>query len=121
RGPRVVSCAARDEWGGEAAGWKGKREGFLEASPALFYLIYSIPPVVFLYDVFRQLQGKRVSILSGAPLSSWVLLGDYLILGLAALAHSAFTLREPSERRQAFHVLVGTILGTTPFVLLGIV
>ena len=119
--PKVFSFAARDEWSDDAPGWKKKAEEFLSASPALFYLIYSIPPVVFLYDVFRQLQGRRVSILSGAPLSSWVLLGDYLILGLAALAHSAFTLREPSERRQAFHVLVGTILGTTPFVLLGIV
>ena len=119
--PKVFSFAARDEWSDEAPGWKKKVEEFLSASPALFYLIYSIPPVVFLYDVFRQLQGRRVSILSGAPLSSWVLLGDYLILGLAALAHSAFTLREPSERRQAFHVLVGTIFGTTPFVLLGIV
>ena len=50
-----------------------------------------------------------------------MLLGDYLILGLVALAHSAFTLEDPRERRQAFHVLVGTILGTAPFVVLGIV
>ena len=63
-------------------------------------------------------QGHQVSILSGAPLSSWILLGDYLVLGLVALAHSAFTLEDPRERRQAFHVFVGTILGTTPFVLL---
>ena len=54
-------------------------------------------------------------------MSSWVLLGDYLVLGILALAHSAFTLEDPGERRQAFHVLVGTILGTTPFVLLGVV
>ena len=64
---------------------------------------------------------RRVSVLSGAPLSSWVLLGDYLVLGLVALAHSAFTLQDARERRQAFHVFVGTILGTAPFVLLGIV
>ena len=119
--PKKFSFAKQDEWSEEPPRWKRTVEEFLSASPALFYLIYSIPPFVFLYDVFRQLRGGRVSILSGAPLSSWILLGDYLILGLAALAHSAFTLREPSERRQAFHVLVGTILGTTPFVLLGIV
>ena len=65
--------------------------------------------------------GTRSSILSGAPLSSWVLLGDYLILGLASLAHSAFTLPDARERRQAFHVFVGTILGTVPYLLLGIV
>jgi serine phosphatase RsbU (regulator of sigma subunit) len=119
--PKRFAFAKADEWAEEPAPWKRLLETFLSASPTLFYLIYSIPPVVFLYDVFRQLQGRRVSILSGAPLSSWILLGDYLILGLAALAHSAFTLKEPSERRQAFHVLVGTILGTTPFVVLGIV
>ena len=120
--PKRFSFAKSDEWTEEPPPrWKRWLEEFLSASPGLFYLVYSIPPMVFLYDVFRQLQGRQVSILSGAPLSSWVLLGDYLILGLAALAHSAFTLREPAERRQAFHVLIGTILGTTPFVLLGIV
>src|SRR5207245_8909659 len=94
---------------------------FPSASPVLFYLLYSIPPVVFLYDVLRQLRGNRVAILSGAPLSSWVLLGDYLVLGLIALAHSAFTLPDARERRQAFHVFIGTIVGTVPFVLFFIV
>jgi serine phosphatase RsbU (regulator of sigma subunit) len=69
----------------------------------------------------RQLRGNRVAILSGAPLSSWVLLGDYLVLGLLALAHSAFTLPDVRERRQAFHVFIGTIVGIAPFVLFGIV
>ena len=120
--PKRLTFAKADEWSeAPPARWKVRVQEFLSASPELLYLIYSIPPVVFLYDVFRQLQGHHVSILSGAPLSSWVLLGDYLILGLLALAHSAFTLEVPGERRQAFHVLVGTILGTTPFVLLGIV
>ena len=59
--------------------------------------------------------------LSGAPLSSWILLGDYLVLGLVALAHSAFTLEDSRERRQAFHVFVGTILGIVPFVLFFII
>ena len=120
--PKRLTFAKADEWSEEPpARWKVRAQEFLSASPGLLYLIYSIPPVVFLYDVFRQLQGHHVSILSGAPLSSWVLLGDYLILGILALAHSAFTLEDPGERRQAFHVLVGTILGTTPFVLLGVV
>jgi serine phosphatase RsbU (regulator of sigma subunit) len=120
--PKRLTFAKADEWSEKPpARWKVRAQEFLSASPGLLYLIYSIPPVVFLYDVFRQLQGHHVSILSGAPLSSWVLLGDYLILGILALAHSAFTLEDPGERRQAFHVLVGTILGTTPFVLLGVV
>ena len=120
--PKRLHFAVRDEWTGEEPRrWKRKLQEFLSASPELLYLLYAIPPVVFLYDVVRQMRGQRVSVLSGAPLSSWVLLGDYLILGLVSLAHSAFKLEDPRERRQAFHVFVGTILGTTPFVLLGIV
>jgi serine phosphatase RsbU (regulator of sigma subunit) len=120
--PKRLFFARSDEWSGEApARWKVWLEDFLSASPGLFYLLYAIPPFVFLYDVFRQVRGEPVTVLSGAPLSSWILLGDYLVLGLIALAHSAFTLPDARERRQAFHVFVGTILGTAPFVLLGIV
>ncbi len=119
--PKKLGFARADEWTGEpAAAWKRRLQDFLSASPQLLYLIYSVPPLVFLYDVARQLRGNRVTILSGAPLSSWILLGDYLVLGLLALAHSAFTLEDPRERRQASHVFVGTILGTTPFLIFGI-
>jgi len=114
--------AKPDEWtGAPVPAWKLKLQEFLSASPGLLYLLYAIPPFVFLYDVFRQVQGEKVTVLSGAPLSSWILLGDYLVLGLLALAHSAFTLEDQRERRQAFHVFVGTILGTVPFVLFFIV
>ena len=120
--PKEFTFAHPDEWTGEPPPrWKERLQDFLSASPGLFYLLYSIPPVVFLYDVMRQLRGDRVAILSGAPLSSWVLLGDYLVLGLIALAHSAFTLPDARERRQAFHVFIGTIVGIAPFVLFGIV
>ncbi|MEP6768874.1 MAG: SpoIIE family protein phosphatase [Acidobacteriota bacterium] len=120
--PKEFHFAQPDEWTREPPPrWKVRLETFLSASPGLFYVLYAIPPIVFLYDVFRQLRGDKVSILSGAPLSSWALLGDYLILGLASLAHSAFTLPDARERRQAFHVFVGTILGTLPYLLLGIV
>lgn len=120
--PKELTFARPDEWTGEPPPrWKEKLQDFLSASPTLFYFIYSIPPIVFLYDVMRQLRGQRVAILSGAPLSSWVLLGDYLVLGLIALAHSAFTLPDARERRQAFHVFIGTIVGIAPFVVFGIV
>jgi serine phosphatase RsbU (regulator of sigma subunit) len=120
--PKRLHFARADEWTGEPpARWRVRVQEFLSASPGLLYLLYAIPPFVFLYDVFRQVQGEKVTVLSGAPLSSWVLLGDYLVLGLLALAHSAFTLEDPRERRQAFHVFVGTILGTVPFVLFFIV
>jgi len=120
--PKRLRLARPDEWTGEPpARWRVRVQDFLSASPGLLYLLYAIPPFVFLYDVFRQVQGEKVTVLSGAPLSSWILLGDYLVLGLVVLAHSAFTLEDPRERRQAFHVFVGTILGTVPFVLFFIV
>ncbi|MFY9550719.1 MAG: SpoIIE family protein phosphatase [Thermoanaerobaculia bacterium] len=120
--PKRFRFARPDEWTGEPpARWKVRLQEFLSTSPGLLYLLYAIPPFVFLYDVFRQVQGEKVTVLSGAPLSSWILLGDYLVLGLVALAHSAFTLEDPRERRQAFHVFVGTILGIVPFVLFFIV
>ncbi|HKD18447.1 MAG TPA: SpoIIE family protein phosphatase, partial [Thermoanaerobaculia bacterium] len=120
--PKQLHFAKPDEWTGEPpARWKVSLQSFLSTSPELLYLLYAIPPLVFLYDVLRQIRGERVTVLSGAPLSSWILLGDYLMLGLVALAHSAFTLEEPRERRQAFHVFVGTIVGTIPFVLFFIV
>jgi sigma-B regulation protein RsbU (phosphoserine phosphatase) len=120
--PKRLHFAKPDEWTGEPPQrWKVRLQEFLSASPGLLYFLYAIPPIVFLRDVFRQVQGEKVTVLSGAPLSSWILLGDYLVLGLVALAHSAFTLEEPRERRQAFHVFVGTIVGTVPFVLFFIV
>jgi serine phosphatase RsbU (regulator of sigma subunit) len=96
-------------------------QSFLNGGPLLYFLIYAIPPIVFIFDVRRQMAGRGVKLLSGAPVASWVLLGDYLVLGLAALAHSAFTLENPRERRQVMQVFLGTILGTAPFVVFGIV
>ncbi len=120
--PKRLHFARPDEWTGEPPPrWKTALQDFLSTSPTLLYLLYAVPPFVFLYDVMRQVRGEKVTVLSGAPLSSWILLGDYLVLGLVALAHSAFTLEDPRERRQAFHVFVGTILGTVPFVLFFIV
>ncbi len=120
--PKRLHFARTDPLTGEPPPrWKARMQDFLSASPELLYLLYAIPPIVFLYDVFRQVQGEKVTVLSGAPLVSWILLGDYLVLGLAALAHSAFTLEDPRERRQAFHVFVGTIAGTVPFVVFFIV
>lgn len=120
--PKRLHFAKPDEWTGEPpARWKVSLQEFLSTSPALLYMLYAVPPFVFLYDVMRQVRGEKVTVLSGAPLSSWILLGDYLVLGLVALAHSAFTLEDPRERRQAFHVFVGTIVGTVPFVLFFIV
>src|SRR5262252_5765335 len=55
--PKRLHFAERDEWSGEEPPrWKLWLQDFLSASPGLFYLLYAIPPTVFLYDVFRQLR-----------------------------------------------------------------
>ena len=111
---RIPEAAARP-------GFTRRLQEFLNGSRLLYFLIYAVPPVVFILDVRRQIAGRPVALLSGAPVASWVLLGDYLVLGLIALAHSAFTLENPIERRQVTQVFFGTILGTAPFVVFGII
>src|SRR5262249_59136599 len=113
--PKRLHFAKPDEWTGEPpARWKVSLQNFLSTSPELLYLLYAIPPLVFLYDVLRQIRGEKVTVLSGAPLSSWILLGDYLLLGLVALAPSAFTLAEPPEPPHAFPLSLATITPTIP-------
>jgi serine phosphatase RsbU (regulator of sigma subunit) len=120
--PKRLSFARPDEWTEEPPPrWKVKLQEFLSGSPQLFALIYSVPPVIYVIDLTRQMAGHRSVILSGAPLTSWVLLGDYLVLGLLALAHSAYRLEDPLKRRQVFQVFVGTILGTVPFLVFSII
>lgn len=121
RPTRFRFAEPRDDFSPPASVWLRKFQDFLNGSPALFLLIYSLPPIFSILDFYRQMTGRPVRQLSGAPLSCWVLLGDYLVLGLAALAHSAFTLETRRERRQVFEVFFGTILGTVPFLVFGII
>lgn len=110
-----------DGWSAPPSAAARRLQEFLNGSRLLYFAIYAIPPIVFIVDIRRQIAGKPVALLSGAPIASWVLLGDYLVLGLIALAHSAFTLENPLERRQVAQVFFGTILGTAPFVVFGII
>ncbi len=111
----------RDPFGKAPSAVARRLQEFLNGSRLLYFLIYAVPPVVFIVDVRRQIAGRPVGLLSGAPIASWVLLGDYLVLGLIALAHSAFTLANSVERRQVTQVFFGTILGTGPFVVFGVI
>ena len=119
--PKQFHFAQVDEWTREQPPrWKTWLQNFLSASPGLLYLIYAVPPIVFLYDVFRQLRGDKVSVLWGAPLSSWALLGDYLILGLALAGalrlHASRRARTPAgvprlRRHDSRHAAVLFLLG----------
>jgi hypothetical protein len=65
--------------------------------------------------------GVRIRLVSGAPISSWVLMGDYLVLGLLALLGSLLRAQEGRERRQIATVFIGTVVGVTPFLVFGVV
>ncbi|MEW6338610.1 MAG: SpoIIE family protein phosphatase [Acidobacteriota bacterium] len=96
-------------------------ERFVNGSPYFFTLLYLLPPVLYAATLgIGAALDTRVRLVSGAPLASWVLMGDYLVLGLLALLASLLRAREGRERRQIATVFVGTVLGVTPFLVLGV-
>jgi len=96
-------------------------ERFLNGSPHLFTLLYLLPPTLFAATlVLAPVFQVQVRLVSGAPITSWVLMGDYLVLGLLALLASLLQAEGGRERRQIATVFVGTVLGVTPFLVLGV-
>lgn len=96
-------------------------ERFLNGSPHLFTLLYLLPPSLFAATlVLAPVFNVHVRLVSGAPITSWVLMGDYLVLGLLALLASLLQAEGGRERRQIATVFVGTVLGVTPFLVLGV-
>jgi sigma-B regulation protein RsbU (phosphoserine phosphatase) len=67
-----------------------------------------------------RMLGISLTVVSGAPLPSWVLMGDYMVLGLLALLFSLLRAEEGPERRQIATMFGGTVLGITPFLVLGV-
>jgi serine phosphatase RsbU (regulator of sigma subunit) len=102
-------------------GFLGAVERFLNSSQRLFTTIYLLPPLLYAVTlVAASLLDVRVRLVSGAPLANWVLMGDYLVLGLLALLASLLRAQEGVERRQIATVFVGTVLGVLPFLVLGV-
>jgi serine phosphatase RsbU (regulator of sigma subunit) len=102
-------------------GFLGAVERFLNSSQRLFTTIYLLPPLLYAVTlVAASLLNVRVRLVSGAPLANWVLMGDYLVLGLLALLASLLRAQEGVERRQIATVFVGTVLGVLPFLVLGV-
>ena len=96
-------------------------ERFVNLSPHLFTILYLLPPVLYASTLaVGSILDLRVRLVSGAPLASWVLMGDYLVLGLLALLASLLRAREGPERRQIATVFFGTVVGVTPFLVLGV-
>jgi serine phosphatase RsbU (regulator of sigma subunit) len=97
-------------------------ERFVNQSPNFFLVLYLLPPLFYVLTLMLgSLFGVQVRLVSGAPISSWVLMGDYLVLGLLALLGSLLRAQEGRERRQIATVFIGTVLGVTPFLVFGVV
>lgn len=99
----------------------GVLQRFLNHSPLLYTLLYTLPPVLYLVQMSTIAAGERTpKLLFNAPRANWILLADYLVLGLLALAHSWWRTSEPAARRPILALLLGTIAGTVPFVVFAI-
>jgi serine phosphatase RsbU (regulator of sigma subunit) len=115
----LVSAEEHEDSGGPSA--LAAVERFVNGSPYFFTLLYLLPPVLYAATLgIGAALETRVRLVSGAPLASWVLMGDYLVLGLLALLASLLRAKEGRERRQIATVFVGTVLGVAPFLVLGV-
>lgn len=94
---------------------------FLNGSSALFVVLYTLPPAFYALQMAAlERSGDRSALVYGAPRANWILLADYLVLGLLALAHSWWTARDRTTRRPILVLLLGTLGGIVPFVLFAV-
>ena len=106
---------------GPAAGPLVLLQRFLNGSPALFVVLYTLPPAFYALQMATLRKSTdRSALVYGAPRANWILLADYLVLGLLALAHSWWTARERTTRRPILVLLLGTLGGIVPFVLFAV-
>ena len=80
-----------------------------------FAVAYTLPLLVYLYNLWFCLQRGTWVLISGAPRANWWLLGAYMVLGLVALAANTRRLTGANERRGAWFVFLGTLFGLVPF------
>jgi len=81
-------------------------------------LLYLVPEVVFALSwLLAKVRGTPQTLLGGAPIASWYLLGLFLLLGFAALRANAHHIQSQRERRGVLLVLLGSLFGLVPFVI----
>ncbi len=117
---KVFRFAEREAGDGPAPGFLVWLQGFLNGSSLLLTLLYTLPPTFYVLQMAGYRGGSSVRMIYGAPRANWILLADYLILGLLALAHSWWTNEDQATRRPILVLLLGTICGTVPFVLFAV-
>ena len=93
---------------------------FLKGSPLFFALLYSLPPALYVLQMAAHRRTGPGRLIFGAPTLNWILLADYLILGLLALAHSFWTNEDPAAKKPILVLLLGTIAGIVPFVVFAV-
>lgn len=100
----------------------GDLERFINGSPHFFTFLYALPPATYAVSTLgSRMLSWKLRFISGAPVASWVLMGDYLVLGLLALLRSLLRAEDPRQRRQMGTVFAGTVVGVVPFLLLAVV
>lgn len=119
---KLTLVSASEPWEGSGGRLLATVERFVNGSANFFRLLYLMPPLFYVVTlIVGSLLAVNIRLVSGAPISSWVLMGDYLVLGLLALLGSLLRAEEGRERRQIATVFVGTVAGVTPFLVLGVV
>jgi serine phosphatase RsbU (regulator of sigma subunit) len=119
---KLTLVSPSEPWEGSGGRLLRAVERFVNESPSFFRVLYLLPPLFYVLTLLLgSLFGVRIRLVSGAPISSWVLMGDYLVLGLLALLGSLLRAQEVRERRQIATVFIGTVLGVTPFLVFGVV
>jgi serine phosphatase RsbU (regulator of sigma subunit) len=114
--PARKSFHFADQQGGPS-GFLPALQRTLNGSPLLYTLLYTLPPAVYVLQMAAV--GPR-RLIFGAPTLNWILLADYLILGLLALAHSWWTNEDQAARRPILVLLLGTVAGIVPFVVFAV-
>jgi serine phosphatase RsbU (regulator of sigma subunit) len=87
----------------------------------LLIAAYALPPLVLLATLAVCALARRpLVVINGAPVATWWVLAVYVVLGLGALAANAARLPVSPERRGAGLVLLGSLLGLVPFLVLAV-
>jgi serine phosphatase RsbU (regulator of sigma subunit) len=81
--------------------------------------VYLLPVLVLVaHYLVSALLEDPLPLVSGAPVVSWWILAAYMVLGLALLATNSRRLASPRERRGALLVLLGSVFGLLPFLIM---
>ncbi|MCH9649602.1 MAG: SpoIIE family protein phosphatase [Deltaproteobacteria bacterium] len=87
----------------------------------LLLAIYLLPALAMAAALlFSKLRQVPLALISGAPVANWWVLAGYMLTGLGILAANARSLDSQRERRGAIWVLVGSIFGLVPFLVVAV-